>query len=355
MKTNDSICGERCSCCMKKDDRIKQALSFYDINVIKTEALNDDNDAFKLTDDTDSRYFLKIYGQNNDYDIIPNERVYHTYEQIQLESEILLLLSGSALKTAVPIKNINGGFVTTLAPELDGEPVFATITSFVDGLATKHTEAPTVETAYIAGVSAALLHLESKMRLLPVAVKRPHKRQDYIRKMQSRISQGVKIGSITAAQYEMISQCCGVIIDCMNQLDKDPENNIGLVHTDIINGNIVFTPNHGTLIDFSRSVYSYYLFDLAEMCLHGNFGGSSPELQKAILRGYHSVKPLTEYDLFAMQVLFAMFILIIMALCIESQGNAWMESVLKWFADEVHPGLMSGKGYMKYTIFEDIF
>ena len=188
------------------------------------------------------------------------------------------------------------------------------------------------------------------MRLLPIAVKRPHKRQDYIRKMQARITQGVKIGSLAAAQYEMISQCCDVIIDCMNQLDKDPENNVGLVHTDIINGNIVFTPDHGTLIDFSRSVYSYYLFDLAEMCLHGNFGGSNPDLQKAILRGYHSVKPLTEYDLFAMQTLFAMFILSIMAMCIESKGNAWMENVLKWFADEVHPGLMSGKGYMKPVI-----
>ena len=128
---------------------LKHALSFYDINVKSTEALNDDNDAFKLTDKADSRYFLKIYGKNNDYDITPNERVYHTYEQIQLESEILHLLSDSALKTAVPIKNINGDFVTTLTPESNGESVFATITSFIDGLATKHTEAPTVETAYI--------------------------------------------------------------------------------------------------------------------------------------------------------------------------------------------------------------
>ena len=332
------------------NDNVKRALSYYDIGANTVVSLNDDDDAFKLTDDEGKHYFLKIYGMNNDYDIIPGERVYHTYEQIQLESEILLLLSDSALKTAVPMKNKDGGFVTTLAPDADGLPMYATVTSFIDGLAMKSTEAPTEEMAHAAGVSAALLHMESKKRLLPIAVKRPYKRQEYVRKMQEQIARGLEIGSLTTAQYEIICGCCHVIVECMDKLDNAPENNIGLVHTDIINGNIVYAQNHGTLIDFSRSVYSYYLYDLAEMCLHNNFGGSSPDLQKAILRGYHSVKPLGEDDLFAMQALFALFILTIVAVCIESKENAWMEGVLKWFADEVHPGLVSGAGYMKVSI-----
>ena len=318
-----------------------------------TETLNDDNDVFKLTDITNNHYFLKIY-QNN-YDITPGDNVYHTYEQIQLESEILLLLSDSVLRTAEPLKNKNGDFVTTLTPDSNDESVFATITSFIEGPVKKLTEAPTVEMAYAAGRAAAQLHLESKKKLLPLAIKRLHKRQDYIRKIQSVLSQGVRIGTLSAGQYEMVNQCCDVIVDCMDQLDQDQENNVGLVHTDIQSSNIVYTQNHATLIDFSRSVYSYYLYDLAEMCLHGNFGGSSPDLQKAILRGYHSVKFLSEAHIFAMQVFFAMFILTIMAACIESKGNEWMESVLKWFANEVHPGLVSGRGYLDTSIYEDLF
>ena len=336
------------------NDRAKQALSFYDMDIKSAEPLNDDNDAYYLTDEMGVYYFLKIYGKDNDYDIIPGERIYHTYEQIQLESEILCLLSGTVIKTAEPIKNKDGSFVTTLASGSDGELVYATITSFVDGFVSKHTEAPTKEMAYLAGVSAAQLHLESQKVLLPVAMNRPHKRQDYLRRVQDRISQGIEIGSITAVQYEMIGEICGIITDCMNQLDKDLQNNVGLVHTDIINGNIVYAQNHAALIDFSRSVYSYYLYDLAEMCLHGNFGGSSPDLQREILRGYHSVKPLNQDQMFSMQVLFAMFILTIMAECIESKGNAWMESVLKWFADEVHPGLVSGKGYLDSSVYDEI-
>ena len=336
------------------EEKLKQALSFYDINVKSMESLNDDSDAFKLTDNTNNRYFLKIYGKNNDYDIITG-RVYHTYEQIQIESEILLLLSDSMLKTAVPLKNKNGGFVTTLMPDLDGESIFATITSFIDGLTTEYTQVPTIDMAYVAGATAARLHLESKKKLLPVAVKRLHKRQDYIRKIKELLAKGINIGTLTVAQYKMVIQCCDAVMDCMNQLDKDMGNNVGLVHTDINHGNIVYTQNHGTLVDFSRSVYSYYLYDLGEMCLHENFGGSSSELQNAILRGYHSVKPLNEYHLFAMQVLFSMFILILMAMNIESKQNIWLENVLKWFADEVHPGLISGKGYLGSSVFENIF
>ena len=333
------------------NDITKQILSFYDMDIKSAENLNH-NDSFKLTDNADNRYFLKIYGKNNDYDIITG-RVYHTYEQIQLESEILFLLSDSVLKTALPLKNKNGDFVTILTPDSSGEAMFATITSFVDGAVRKLTEAPTEEMAYITGVSAAQLHLESKKKLLPIAVKRLHKRQDYIRQIKDILSKGIEIGTLTGAQHEMVGQCCDVIITCMNQLDKDFENNVGLVHTDIQNTNVVYTQNHATLIDFSRSVYSYYLYDLAEMCLHADFGGSSPKLQNAILRGYHSVKPLSEYDLYAMQVLFAMFILILMAMFIGSKSE-WLENVLKWFTDEVHPGLISGKGYLNSSVFENI-
>jgi len=335
------------------EDELNRVLSFYDVNIKNMEPLNDNRSAYKLTDNADNQYFLKIYGKSNDYDIIPG-RVYHTYEQVKLESEILLLLSDSVLNSAAPLKNRDGDFVTTLATDSDGEPMFAVITSFIDGITVKDTQSLTADMAYLAGVSAARLHLESKRELLPIAVKRPHKRQAYVRKIQEILVQGIAAGTLTATQYEMVSQCCDLIVDCMNRLDKDAENNVGLVHTDIQNTNIIYTLNHAALIDFSRSVYSYYLYDLAEMCLHADFGGSGPQLQNAVLRGYHAVKPLSKYDLFALQALFTMFILSLMAMGIESKQNAWLEGVLKWFTDEVHPGLLSGKGYLDRSVYENI-
>ena len=175
-----------------------------------------------------------------------------------------------------------------------------------------------------------------------------------MQKMRSRLEHGIETGALTASQFELLGQCCDVVVNCMNRLDEDPEYNVGLVHTDIINGNIIFTPGQVTLIDFSRSVYSYYLYDLAQTCFHSNFGGSNTDLQNAILRGYHSVKPLKDGHLFMMQAFFAMFIMMIMAEGIDSPKNGWRTGVLKWFAEEIHPGLTSGKVYMKPSVYENV-
>ena len=339
-------------------DKLHKILSFYNINAKSIINQNEDNDVFKATDNKGESYLLKIYKKNNNYDIIPGENIYHTYKQIQIESEILYLLADSALGTAVPIKNKSGEFVTVFEPDAEGESEnkYATVTSFIDGARLEDSQAPSLEMAYFAGVAAARFHLESEKRLLSAAVKRPHKRQDYIQKIRNRLLHGRETGTLTDAQFEMLSQCCDVVLDCMNKLDKDMRYNVGLVHTDIRNTNFIYTPdqNHVILIDFSRSVYSYYLYDLGEMCLHGSFGGSSPDLQNAILRGYHSVKPLKKEHPFMMQALFAMFIMTVMAESIDSPQNTWLSNVLKWFEEEVHPRLISGKGYLDSSVFENI-
>jgi Ser/Thr protein kinase RdoA (MazF antagonist) len=344
---------------MNLDDILKSALSFYDFDVCGAVSLNDDNDVYKIICGNGVNYFLKIYGMKNDYDIYPGVRVYHTYEQISAESEILLRLSEGGIQSAgksvnknsgtlsaAPVANKDGGFVTALAPDADGVPMYAMATAYIEGAVFDIAQAPTPETAYLAGVTAARLHVESEKKLLPAARKRPHKRQSYMRDVRSRLACGVKAGTLDAAQYDMLVKCCDAVINCMDRLDEDPSYNIGLVHTDIINGNIVYGADYTVLIDFSRSVYSYYLYDLAEMCLHANFGGASADLRGSIIRGYDSVKPLKKNHLFMTQALFAMFILSIMAYGIDSGPNAWRDNTLKWLDGEVLPGLLSGRGYI---------
>ena len=341
------------------DNRRQKILSCYSFSVGNIEKLDNRSDVFKITDDKKADYFIKIFDKSGGYDMMPGENIYYTYEQIQLEAEILNILSKSILKTAAPVRNKTGGFVTSFNSGDDNNKSseYAVITSFIDGstIADAKQQTLTTDMAYLTGVSAAQFHLESEKQLLSLAVKRPHKRQDYLKKILSRLSYGKEKKIFNAPQFEMLSQCCGVVLDCMNRLDKDPSYNIGLVHTDIRPVNCIYAPDKVTFIDFSRSVYSYYLFDVGEMCLHGDFGGS-PDVQNAVLRGYHSVKPFKKDHLFMMQVFFAMFIMWVMAECIDSDRDykTWLENVLKWFADEVHPGLISGKGYMNPSVFKDI-
>ena len=332
------------------DNRLQKILSSYNFTVKNIEKLDKIKEVFKITDDNGINYFLKIYDKSGGDDIIPGENIYYTYEQISVEMEILNLLSDSALNTAVPIRNSMGEFVTVYNSE------YATITSFIDAPPMTKSEAPMTEKAFLAGVAAAKLHLESEKKLLPVAVKRQHKRQDYIKEILNRLKYGLDVKVLTDAQFEMLKQCCDVIIDSMNKLDEDPAYNIGLVHTDIRPVNCTYSSNQVTFIDFSRSVYSYYLYDLGHIFFHADWIGSH-DIQSAVLRGYHSVKPLKKDHLFmTTQVFTAMFLLTVMASCIDIgfEQNAWMQGVLKWFTDGIHPGLMSGKGYLDSSVFKKV-
>lgn len=331
---------------------ITKVLSFYDIDAASVDKLDEDGFISKITGGG-AKYFLKIYNSKNDYDINPGEKIYYTYEQLQVEAEILNLLAGGALGTAVPAMNKSGRYVTAVPADETGDIKYAILTSFIDGDILENSKAPTTEIAYATGIATARLHLESERKLLPVAVRRPHKRQDYIGNIRERLEYGFHAGVLNAAQYKLLNRCCGVVLDCMNALDKDPGYNVGLVHTDIRNTNFIYTQNKVIPIDFSRSVYSYYLYDLGEICMHASFCGSNPELQNAVLRGYHSVKPLKREHPFMMQVFFTMFILTVIAEGVDKNNppyRAWLDGVLIWFQDEVYPGLASGKGYLSCSV-----
>ena len=322
----------------------KKILSFYSLSIKSVDKIDGTKDVFKLTDEKRNHYFLKIYKKRGGSDFMPGENVYHTDEQIQIESEILHLLSNSALETAVPIKNKMGEWVTIVKPNSE----YATVTSFIDAAPMEKSQAPFTEMAFSAGVCAARLHLASEERLLAVASQRPHKRQDYMKKMQERLAYGITTGAITAPQFEMLSQCGDVILDCMNRLDENPRYNIGLVHTDIRSANCMYTPGKVIPIDFSRCLYSYYLYDLGEMCAHMGE-------QNAILRGYQSIKPLGKGHLFAVQAFMAMFLMMVIAETVDASQNSWRTNLLKTFEDEFHPGLVSGKGFLDPSVLEGIY
>ena len=328
------------------NDRLSQIISTYGITNASINRLAENKEAYKVTDDSQKNYFLKIYNIRDGDDMIPNENVYHTHELIHNEMEMLHLLSGGALETAVPIKNIMGEWVTILPPGTQNDPPeYATMTSFIKAETVENASFPMTEMAFYAGVSAAQLHIESEKRLLPLAVKRPHKRQEYMQKMKCRLA--VSTGAINASQLNMLNQCADIIIGCMNRLDVNMPYNVGLVHTDIRAANCVYMPKKAIPIDFSRSVYSYYLYDLGEMCAH--MGGVDPnhDVRNAILQGYQSVKPFHEGHLFAVQAFMAMFLMMVAAETVDNLQNSWRDELFITFENEIHPGLISDRGFFK--------
>ena len=301
--------------------------------------MSSDKEVFKLADENGNEYFLKIYDKHGGDDMEQGVNIYHTHEQIKLEMDIMDTVT-SAIHTARPVRNKKDEWISEL-----GRSKFATITSFVYGEPMEKSDSPREEMAFNTGITVARMHFASSDGdLMELAKKRPHKRQGYIEKMRKILARGIDIGTLSQQQFEMLSQCCGVVVECMTSLDEDPLYNIGLVHTDIRWANLLYSNYKAIPIDFTRSVYSYYLYDLGEMCAH--MGG--PDIQSAILRGYHSVKPLKEKHFFAIQAFFVMFLMMVMAESIETLESPWRLQVLQTFEEKYHPGLTTGKGFFTW-------
>lgn len=335
------------------ENKLQQILSSYNFTTKSVDKISIDKDVFKITDDEEKSYFLKIFNRLEGNDILPGVNVYHTYEQIYLESEILHLLSSSTLNTVIPIKNNKGKWVTITHSDMNDEAsIYSTITSFVDAVSIEQSDASMIEMSFLAGVAAAQLHVESEKKLLNIAVHRPHKRQEYIDEMIDRLSRGVELGTLSYTQFEILKECSKYIKLCMNKLDDNPENNIGLVHTDIRAANCMFVPNKVIPIDFSRSVFSYYLYDLGEMCAH--MGRSDSTVENAILRGYSSIKPLKKEEAIMIQAFYIMFLMMVICEDIEVSPNSRRNGILNRFANEFLPCSMSGEGLFNPFVFEGI-
>lgn len=326
-----------------------EALEKYSLTISSIEEANADGDVFTLTDGECAKYFLKLYTHAGSEDFMPQENVYHTYEQIQCEMAILSALAQEALGTAVPVKNDMGEWVTVLeAP--DKSPVFAAITTYIDAPCMDQMSENTPEMAHCVGAMTAKLHNVSADKFASIAFARPHKRQAYMARMLERISLGLQNGNLTAEQFDMFKDCAAIIEDCMNRLDADEQYNVGLVHTDIRWANCLYRCGQAIPIDFSRAVYSYYLYDLGEMCAH--MGGA--DIQREILMGYHSVRPFKKGQLYMVQVFFVMFLMMVMAEFIEREESAaWRRDVLDAFKTRYYPGIKA-QGFFADSVLRDI-
>ena len=325
---------------------ISKALEAYGLQNVKVQPLNQDGDVFIVSTPAGEQRFLKILSSQEGTDYLEDEAVYHSWSQLCCEMEILAGLEKVSFGTALPIKNVHGDMVSRLG-SIGAAEVFATLTTVVDGILMEEAQDDPLEMTYAAGAAAGRLHNASQNGLASLAFNRPHRQQDYIQRVMEKIHQGVtRYGTVTQSQFSVLQQGAQWILSCMHELDRDAGRNTGLVHTDLRSGNFLYRASSGASeavpVDFTRSVYGYYLYDLGEMCAH--MGGMAPDgaAQVQILRGYHSVRPFRKGEILKVQGFFVMFLLMLMAESIQAVGNPWFLDTILKLSEIYIPGLFSG-------------
>ena len=211
------------------------------------------------------------------------------------ETEFVHYLAEHSAPVADVIPSVNGKLVEVVD---DGEaPVFISLFEYAKGMLLcdngyRYREgAPLEEYFYNTGKALGKIHELSK-RFEPTV---GHRRPDYFDKYNMEY-----INRLIPDSYFDLKKAIAARLDKFQKLPNDSQN-YGLVHFDYSDGNyhIDMTNGNITVFDFDNCMYCWYMFDLANLYLHGEgwFRGESDPTKRAagmqhyfdtILKGYKS-------------------------------------------------------------------
>ena len=103
---------------------------------------------------------------------------------------------------------------------------------------------------------------------------------------------------LTAADRDLFERFRHAASDRLEEIG--PALEYGLVHADLVPGNVLVDGNALRLIDFDDGGFGYRLFDVATALLKLMSMADYPQFQSGLIEGYHSIRPLdvAELDLF---------------------------------------------------------
>ncbi len=316
-------------------EALREVLLAYGLAAKDVRAADADGDVWIVDGSDGGRWLVKRIGDAGGEDYDGPENVFHTRAQLALEMELLRRIRAFGLGTAEPLQNLAGGYVTSAPGDA---PRLSTVVRYVEAPVMESLRENRSAMAYASGVAAARLHDASAAALRTLAPERPHHREDYLARVQARIHASARrTGSPGAAVLRLFDEGFDRIRDCMARLDADPLRNLGMVHTDLRCGNLLYDGEKAIPIDFTRAVYGHYLYDLGEMCAH--MGGMCPDARAQILAGYRSVRRFRPGEIRMVQCFFVMFLFSVFAELGFAENTAWAANTARELAEVYIPAL----------------
>ena len=314
---------------------LHRALELYGLQALDTHLLHhSDKRVYKVCTESGD-YVLYMYTPAVGTAFDERNEPYNRPEALAAETEVLERLAKEApeLGTQRVLRTTNGDVIAYV----DGIPV--RVSNYIQGVPLGEQEGGPLfsKQDYMAGVACAQLHNFAEKAGLEICKGRPDHRQSYLRDMLASLSRHHDAHRMTDAQFSAIERGGAAILDCMDALSA--AGRVGFVHTDLRSANFIDDGNRAVPIDFSRSTLGFPLFDLGEMCMH--MGGAP--IQRQILKGYDTLRPLDEFSLHCIEAFAVMFILFVCNDFLNNSGHEeWLEVNLPRIEHYFVPGLMDG-------------
>ncbi len=206
-----------------------------------------------------------------------------TEEELLAETEFVHFLARNGAPVSDVIPSVNGCSVERI--EADGRAAYISLFAYAKGMLIsdngyRYREgAPLEEYFFNTGKALGAIHRLSK-QFTPI-----HRRPDYSDKYNM-----AYIGSLIPDRYAGLKEAIAGRLDQFRALSKD-EDDYGLVHFDFSDGNYHIDMETGnlTVFDFDNCMYCWYMFDLANLWIHGegwSRGEKDPKGRMAYMRSY---------------------------------------------------------------------
>ena len=185
------------------------------------------------------------------------------------ETEFVHYLAANGAPVADVIPSVNGKLVEKV--KLEGTPVFVSLFEYAKGMLLcdngyRYREGAPLEDYFLTtGKTLGKIHELSK-RFKPVSnCRRPDYFDKYNMEYINRLIPDV------SEKYVDLKKAIAARLEKFRQLPMDAEN-YGLVHFDFSDGNYHIDMSNGdiTVFDFDNCMYCWYMFDLANLYLHGD-------------------------------------------------------------------------------------
>lgn len=206
-----------------------------------------------------------------------------TVEDYLAETEFVHYLALNGASVADVQSSVNGRFVEQI--EVGGGKVYISLFDYAKGMLLADNEyryrenAPLSEYFYNTGKVLGKIHRLSKL------YSPEHKRSSYFEKYNMDYIDG-----LMGDEYSKLKIVISQLLDTFHKLPKDSEA-YGLVHFDFSDGNYHIDMETGdiTVFDFDNCMYCWYMFDLANLWVHGwGWCMSEPDIErrKEIMTNY---------------------------------------------------------------------
>lgn len=266
-----------------------QALQEYEIDWNSIHFIQvSEHVTFRIVSDGGEQFLLRIHPDNKQR------------EGTVSEIEWLFALKSKGLILPVAVTNREGTFITETSLS-DGQRFYSSLMRWVEGNHVDKSEL-TEEAIRKTGSLMANLHEASSDFSPSSGFTRPCWGSLSFKRDWDHLSLHRK-HFISDEAFKLYSIAATKVETYLEKFTRH-EQNYGLIHADLHNGNVIFRDNEPYPIDFGRCGFGYHLYDIAQAIM-----GLHPNQRRYFVEGYESIRKLEDDNIVKLECFFVMAII----------------------------------------------